>query len=143
MPLLNAWHELLGMPKYDEAWHRKDIRDEQDELDEAHGFIARWSEYSDVAYTYSRARWSGHRIPRPLRLAAYAYGLAYMFPKYTLRWLFFRTAGKRTDASVRLRAVRNPRKVKKLRGIAAENGLDEARFEQEAKKLLRYWPLLP
>jgi hypothetical protein len=28
MNLLNRWHNMLNMPKYDENWHRQDLADE-------------------------------------------------------------------------------------------------------------------
>jgi hypothetical protein len=47
------------MPKYDEEWHRQDMADELTEYEEASGFIDTWSELSDVAYTYTRAKRNG------------------------------------------------------------------------------------
>lgn len=57
----HLWHSMLDMPKHDDAWHRQDVADEMKELAEAKGFFWRWSERSDVVYTVTRARWSGHR----------------------------------------------------------------------------------
>lgn len=131
------------MPKNDLAWHRKDIDDEMKELEESRGFFHRWSELSDVCYTYSRARWSEYRdFSWPLSPHEYYWGLLYMYPKYSLRYLFYLVAGKIANRSVRLHEVRNPRKVEKLHGIAEKNGLDPERFEAVAKKMLRFWPLL-
>src|SRR3989344_5053399 len=59
--LIESWHSLLNMPKHDLAWHTEDIADEFEEFKEARGFIDKWSELSDVAYTYTRAQWSGHK----------------------------------------------------------------------------------
>lgn len=129
------------MPKNDRAWHEKDVADEVAELKEAKGIISRWSEYSDVAYTATRARWSGHAIDLPISRAGYLIGLLYMFPKYTLRWLFFRRIGKTFGKEFRM--VRNPAKVEKLRALAEMNGIDPEVFIAEAKRLLRFWPLLP
>lgn len=142
MSLIHIWHDLLKMPKHDEAWHRQDIADELLELKEARNFLERWSELSDIAYTYTRAHWSGYKIKRPLGLGAFVWGLIYMFPKYTLRWLFYRIVGRRVDPVVKLTEVRNPKKVEKLHEIALRYHLDPIRFETEAKRLLRYWPLL-
>lgn len=119
------------------------MQDELEELAEARGFVNRWSEYSDVAYTYTRAHWSGHMsIQNPLGFWKYFWGLLYMFPKYTLRWWFYRRAGKCVDPKVRMTEVRNPQKVEKLRTIAMKYGLEPALFEQICRRQLQYWPLL-
>ena len=87
---INLWHTILDMPKYDEEWHRQDIEDELKELRGAKGFLDTWSEKSDLVYTYTRAKWSGHHnIIFPKGKLDFLIGLVYMFPKYTLRWLFF------------------------------------------------------
>lgn len=44
MGLINKWHDMLNMPKYDEAWHTQDMADELAEYEEAHGLIDTWSE---------------------------------------------------------------------------------------------------
>ncbi len=131
------------MEKFDRQWHVDDIAGEFQELQEARGFLHRWSELSDVVYTYTRSRWTGFRdIPRPVSVAAMWWGSLYMIPKYTLRYLFFRRVGTMVGVSKPLRVVRNPYKVQKLHVIARENGLDPVAFEQAAKQLLRRWPLL-
>ncbi|MFA6429685.1 MAG: hypothetical protein WCV84_04285 [Patescibacteria group bacterium] len=141
--LLHLWHSLLNMPKYDRAWHEQDIADELKEYNDAHDtFLHRWSELSDVAYTYTRARWSGHDFPRPLPLHLFLIGVLYMIPKISLRWWFYRIAGKRTNPHARLHEVRNPKKIEKVRVISENYHLDTIRFEQECRKLLRWWPLL-
>lgn len=79
MNLLNRWHRMLNMPKYDENWHRQDLADELAEYEEAIGFIDIWSELSDVAYTYSRAKWSGHKnINFPLSRTKLYIGILYV-----------------------------------------------------------------
>ncbi|MFH1632301.1 MAG: hypothetical protein ABIA47_04805 [bacterium] len=141
--ITHLWHTILGMPKQDEAWHRQDVADEMDELKEARGFFARWSELSDVAYTVTRAWWSGHEsIKWPWSRRRRWWGSLYMFPKYTLRWLFFWILGKRFDRRLGMTEVRNPAKVHKLHEIAERNGIDPVNFERAAKRLLRFWPLL-
>lgn len=138
------WHDLLQMPKMSEVWHREDMADELTELQEARGFVSRWSEYSDVAYTYTRARWSGHgSIQNPLGFWAYLWGLLYMFPKYSSRWLFYRCAGKKMRPPVFLTEVRNPQKIEKLHKIAEKYQIDPVRFEEICRQQLRYWLLLP
>lgn len=136
------WHNLLDMPKKDEQWHKEDIADEYTELDEARGPINRWSEYSDVVYTVTRARWDGYDFASPLSKGLFLYGSLYMFPKYTLRYLFFRQAGKKLRSSRPLHEVRNPKKTHKLHHIASKYDLDPAKFAAICEKQLRYWPLL-
>lgn len=62
--IIHRWHTHLDMPKHDLAWHEQDVADELQELQEARGLIDRWSEYSDICYTYTRARWSGRQDMR-------------------------------------------------------------------------------
>ncbi len=37
--MINKWHQLLDMPKYDEAWHLQDLSDEMEEYKEATSVI--------------------------------------------------------------------------------------------------------
>lgn len=136
--IIYKWHSKLDMPKYDREWHRQDVADELQELKEANGVINKWSELSDVCYTYTRAHWSGHRdIALPISYSSYLIGLVYMFPKFHLRWRFFVILGKKLDKDVKIREVRNPRKVDKLETIAGRYGLDKEAFVSEAKKLMK------
>lgn len=137
--IIIAWHNRLDMPKYDLAWHKADVADELQELVEAKSFIDKWSELSDISYTYTRAKWSGHvDIDLPITYHQYLIGLIYMFPKYSLRWNFFYKLGKRLGAEVKVTEVRNPKKLSKLENIAEKYGLDKKQFVEEAKKLMRY-----
>jgi len=141
--LIKYWHSKLDMPKYDLDWHRQDIADELKEFEEAEGLICRWSEISDVVYTYTRAQWSGHKdLTFPLKRNSFYVGLLYMFPKYTLRWKFFRVLGKKFDKDLKITEVRNPRKIEKLENIAKKYGLDPIRFKDEAGKLMKRWIFL-
>ncbi len=141
--MINLWHSILKMPKHDALWHKQDMEDEFKELEEAEGFFDTWSELSDVVYTYTRARWSGHKhFYWPLSRMEFIKGIFYMIPKYTLRWLFFRLAGKMTDKKSLLREVRNPRKSHKLKTIAQKHGLNSDEFEKQCKRLLKIWPLI-
>ena len=131
------------MEKHDCAWHEADIADELAEYEKAQGFIERWSELSDIVYTYTRARWSDHvGLALPLSLRQFFFGSLYMFPKYTLRWLFFRRAGRKSGARRIVREVRNPAKAEKLNGIARIYGIDEAIFRDVCERQQRWWPLL-
>lgn len=53
--IINKWHSVLDMPKKDYYWHQADVLEELREFKEAKGLINKWSELSDVAYTYTRA----------------------------------------------------------------------------------------
>jgi len=124
------------MPKYDRQWHKKDVADEFAELKEAKGVINKWSELSDVCYTYTRALWSGHKnIKLPINYFCYLLGLTYMFPKFYLRWKFFDDLGKKINKNVKIREVRNPQKIDKLEIIADKYSLDKKIFIKEAKNL--------
>lgn len=133
------WHTWLGMPKKDLAWHQSDVADEYAELEEANGFIDRWSEKSDVVYTVTRARWSGHKLEYPMGKKDILLGAIYMYPKYTMRFLFFKRAAKKIDPTINLRQVRNPKKAHKLHHIANKHGLDPQKFEEVCVKQYRYW----
>lgn len=137
------WHTALGMKKYDAAWHQADIAAEILEYEKAKGFWEKWSELSDIVYAYTRAQWSGHsQMSFPFPLHYLVWGSLYMFPKYTLRWLFFLTAGRLAKSTRAVREVRNPAKVSKLDAIAKRYQLDERSFRAICQKLLKYWILL-
>lgn len=132
------WHKKLDMPKYNLAWHQRDIEDELLELKEARGIIHKWSELSDIAYTYSRALWSGHaELKLPISRIKYYFGLIYMFPKYQLRWNFFVDLGKKLNSDIKIREVRNPARANKLLEIAEKYNFDKKKFSEESKKMLK------
>jgi len=141
--IFNFWHTILGMDKNDLAWHKSDIVEELNEFNNATGLFAKWSEVSDVVYTYTRARWTGHsEVLFPLSSTHFILGSFYMFPKYTLRWLFYVTAGKIAGSKNIIREVRNPHKISKLDQIADKNNLNKEEFRHVCQKLLKYWILL-
>ena len=141
--LIEKWHTYLDMPKYDLEWHINDINDEIEELKEAKGLVSKWSEISDIVYTYTRAKWSGHDdINFPLGKIKFYFGLLYMFPKYTLRWRFFRILGNKFNNNLKISEVRNPEKIEKLENIAKKYNLDPEFFKDEAKKLMKKWVFL-
>lgn len=127
------------MPKENRDWHEQDVADELQELQEAIGFVDRWSEKSDVVYTVSRSRWSGHKFSYPLNKLDVVQGFMYMYPKYTMRFLFFRRAGKRLNKDADIRQVRNLKKDQRYLHIAQQNHLDPYKFEQICNKQYRYW----
>jgi len=129
---------MLNMARYDEAWHKHDMADELAEYHEAAGVVDVWSELSDVAYTYTRAIWSGHKnIEFPLPRWQLYVGIIYMLPKYTLRWRFFRKLGHQFDKNLHLSVVRNPKKVAKLVAIAENYRLDPTLFQIRAEEMLK------
>ena len=141
--LIKHWHNKLDMPKHDLEWHKQDIDDEYTEYKEAVGIIYKWSELSDVVYTYTRALWSGHTdIKFPFNNLQFFIGTIYMFPKYSLRWKFFNTLGKKFDKNLEIKEVRNPSKIEKLHKIAEQYDLNPENFKSEAKKLMKWWVFL-
>lgn len=143
--LLNRWHDWLGMDKFDRDWHASDMADELAEYHEETNLIKKWSEASDVVYTYTRSRWSGHHLDFPLGKTAFCLGLLYMFPKYNGRFLFFRAAGRKAGATPDIRCVRNPKKLHKLDDIVSYQQIkvDLQELKTICQKMLRRWPLLP
>jgi len=131
------------MPKYDLEWHINDLADEMAEYHEEQKLLKKWSELSDVVYTCTRGKWSGHEVEFPLKNWQYGVGTIYMFPKYSLRYAFFRRAGKKAGSAKKLREVRNPKKVHKLHLIAEKHNLSKEEFQQICEKQLKYWVLLP
>lgn len=129
----------MNQSKKDLAWHEQDVADELTELAEAVGIIDRWSEKSDVVYTVTRARWTGHELEYPICKRDQVLGFMYMYPKYTLRFLFFRRAGKKVDPSSDIRQVRNPKKAHKLQRIAEKHNLPANEFVLVCQKQYRYW----
>lgn len=142
---LNRWHDWLDMPKFDKAWHESDMADELAEYHEEAKLVKKWSEASDVVYTYTRSLWSGHSLTFPLSKAAFCLGLIYMLPKYSGRFLFFRNAGRKAGATPDIRCVRNPKKLHKLDDIITEQQIrvDSERLKAVCRKMLKRWPLLP
>lgn len=141
--MIEKWHDWLNMPKYDQRWHDNDMQDELKEYQVEANILKKWSEVSDLVYTYTRAKWTGHKLDFPLGRFEYFLGVIYMFPKYTSRYLFFRKAGKKVNSQVVVREVRNPKRMQKLEEIAATYRLDKTKFSKTCKRQLRYWPLLP
>ena len=141
--IIHKWHSILDMQKKDYYWHQADVLEELKEYKETKGLINKWSELSDVVYTYTRAHWAGHTlIEYTLNKTHFYIGLLYMFPKYSLRWKFYRVLGKKLDKNSRLTEVRNPNKIEKLEHIAKKYNLDPLKFKDEARKLMKRWIFL-
>lgn len=141
--ILNKWHDRLDMAKHDKAWHEQDMRDELEEYASAHGRVMKWSELSDVVYTYTRARWGGYDLDFPFSKLRFALGVIYMVPKYSMRFRFYKKAGQRTNSGREIHEVRNPKKVEKLHKIAEMYDIDAKDFQRVCDKQLKYWVLLP
>jgi len=141
--MINRWHDWLDMYKHDEAWHTQDLADELAEYSEKQSIFKKWSELSDVVYTSTRAKWTGHNINFPFSKLHYYVGATYMFPKYTARFLFYRAAGKKAGVQKLVHEVRNPKKTHKLHHIAEKYNLDKEQFQKICEKQLKYWLLLP
>lgn len=143
--MIQKWHSWLGMPVFDKAWHEQDLADELAEYHEETELLKRWSELSDVVYTCTRGRWSGHPIAFPLKRPLFYLGVPYMLGKYTGRFLFYRHAGRKAGADKTVRCVRNPKKLHKLDGVMDEQHVtvDRARLRAICARQLRWWPLLP
>jgi hypothetical protein len=141
--MINKWFDWIDQPKYDLAWHKQDMADELAEYHEETKPFKKWSELSDVVFTTARSRWSGHAMEFPLANWQYPLGVVYGLPKYSLRFLFFRRAGKKAGAKQDVKSVRNPRKTHKLHAIAEQNGIDKKQFQAICEQQLRFWILLP
>ncbi len=81
MIVYRRWHNLLDMPHRDKAWHERYMAEEFAELQAERGLINRWSEYADVVYGVTRARWNGYAVPSPISRTRFIYGSLYMFPE--------------------------------------------------------------
>lgn len=140
--MINKWHDYLGMVKHDKKWHENDLKDELLEYEEESSLFKKWSELSDVVYTCTRGRWSGHNLKFPFSIWQFYLGASYMFPKYTFRWWFFKAAGRKLGAN-EVHEVRNPKKIAKLHQIAERNNINKIKFQNVCEKQLKYWILLP
>jgi hypothetical protein len=67
-------------------------------------------------------------------------GMVYMFPKYTLRLLFWRRVGRACASATPLREVRNPDKVHKRHEIALHYGVQP---DAHCARIRQFFPLLP
>ena len=141
--MIEQWHDWLDMPKHDKAWHIQDLAEELAEYNEKQNIFKKWSELSDVVYTCTRGKWSGHEIEFPFSKLHYYTGIIYMIPKMTLRFLFFKKAGKKAGSQKQLHEVHNPKKTHKLHHIAEKYDIDKDQFQKICEKQLKYWILLP
>lgn len=141
--MISAWHSLLRMTKHDRKWHEADLADELGEYYAETKLLKKWSELSDVVYTCTCGRWSGHSIKFPFSWWQFVLGVIYMIPKYTGRWLFFRSAGRKAGAKKELHQVRNPKKTHKLHAIAEKYDLNPELFQTICEQQLKHWILLP
>lgn len=145
MSIVMRWHSWLNMPKFDKKWHEDDIDDEYQEYLEETKLLKKWSELSDIVYTYTRATWSGHKVATPVKQWQIIIGLPYMYIKYTSRYLFYRSAGRKAGANKYIRCVRNPKKPEKLEQILKEQKIqvDVNKLHDICRRQRRYWILIP
>jgi len=141
--MINKWHKWLAMVQRDQVWYVQDMAEELEEYYDEKHIIKRWSELSDVVYSYTRGRSNGHTLTFPFSSGYLVIGLIYMFPKYTGRWLFFRSAGKKVGSKMPIHEVRNPRKTYKLHEIAERYEVDVKKFQEICETQLKHWVLLP
>ncbi|PHH91763.1 hypothetical protein CDD83_10407 [Cordyceps sp. RAO-2017] len=144
--LLLRWHRLLRLQQQTLPWYRQRLREELSERRLAASAWQRLSETADVFYTISRAHHDGHLLRG---LPKFSLGhipvLAYLVPKYTLRWAFYRVAACccRAPDPASVREVVNPAKDRKLCDVAARHGIDPTAFVRVCRRLRLVWPLLP
>ena len=140
---ISIWHKWLGMSHHDHDWHVGDMADEYEEYIQAKGFFNTWSEMSDVVYTYTRGRCYDDckNLKNPFGFFKTLLGLVYMYPKYTLRWSFYRFVGKKFGKNIC--EVRNYKKEWKLDHIAEKNNIPKDEFKEAVNKYKKYWLFLP
>jgi len=141
--LIQKWHKLLNMNKHDYDWHMKDLQDELEEYNTARGLFHKWSELADVVYVYSRAKHNSDckELKNPVGVFKTFIGWIYMYPKYTLRWSFYRFIGNKFGKKIS--EIRNYKKEHKLKHIAEKHGIPEKEFIALVNKYKKYWLFLP
>jgi len=77
-----------------------------------------------------------------LRIIKLSLGLMYMFPKYTLRYFFWRAVG-RGCGGVAICEVRNPNKAHKRAAIARQYGVEVDVLERSYQRTRVFFFLLP
>lgn len=137
---------MLGLPRQTKSWYRDRLKEESRERRLASTRCHKLSETADVFYIISRAQHDNY----PLRqLPRFSHGhllvYAYLIPKYTLRWLFYRLASRLCGHAdpLSVREVVNPAKSSKLHQVASRHGISPIEFRQVCLRLRFVWPLLP
>lgn len=143
--MINKWHDWLDLPRFDKSWYEKDLADELAEYHDENNYFKKWSELSDVAYTVSRSQWSESTVDNPFSSTKHYLGVIYMVPKYTGRYFFYRTAGRKAGANKDIKWIRNPKKLHKLKEIVDEQDVvvDIEKLIATCEQQKKYWPLLP
>lgn len=144
--ILLRWHRALGLPQQPKYWYRDRLREETLERRRAETRWAHLSETADIFYILSRARHDGYPLcPLPPFSYKHVAVYAYMLPKYTLRWAFYRIAAalcRHGDVSS-VSEVVNPSKDGKLQEVACRHGIEPTNFLRVCRSLRLVWPLLP
>ncbi|RSM13245.1 hypothetical protein CDV31_005949 [Fusarium ambrosium] len=144
--ILLRWHRSLHLQKQEPSWYRDRLREELYERRQAKTPCQKLSETADVFYIISRSHHDGYPL-RHLPSFAFSHLLvyAYLLPKYTLRWKFYRSAaylcGSPNPGLVQ--EVVNPAKDHKLHEVVSRHGIDPETFTRVFRRLQYFWPLLP
>lgn len=141
--LIQKWFSKLELSKHDKAFFERQIADEFKELKEAKGLCNKWSELSDIVFNYARGRFDNgiQDLEFPLPYLYYYIGLVYGYPKFTLRWLFFKRVGKKFGVSIN--ELRNWKKVEKLKKIAQKYKIPELEFIEEVHRISKWHIFIP
>lgn len=142
--LINSWHSWMDMPIESLDWYYEKLSSEITELATAPNWLMRLSEESDVLYSHSRARHDGYDLRiKNIRSFYRCHIAVYMFAKFSSRRLFYISVGKKLSPPKDMKALRNPKKVENLIGLAKKHGYNETVFCYVAQKKLKNWPFLP
>ena len=146
--LIDAWHGKMAMPIREPEWYPYAVEDEMKEYVEAieqnFSFIMRTSEAANVLYCITRSQHDF--FPTDIELLEKFWRIhiiLYMLCKMSARRLFFLRLSKKLYPYKDMYALRNPRKIEKLRTLAQKHSYDEEELVRLATRQLRYWPLLP
>jgi hypothetical protein len=154
---LHLWHGMMSLQSQSPpSWYEDRLREEVVALSLATGYIEKLSEESDLFFLLSRSQYDGfpQRVLPPLLHPWFplltfrfrnALVYAYMILKYTGRFAFYRAVARRCGDENwwDVREVIDPADDSNLEEVAKQHGIEEERFKKVAKRLLRWWPLLP
>ncbi|TVY36048.1 hypothetical protein LOCC1_G007975 [Lachnellula occidentalis] len=135
--LLRRWHKMLNLRHQSPpSWYQDRLDEEILEVSAATSRVEVLSETSDVLFSIIRARYDGFPVQEPLMIVNVNYRrfsvYMYMLAKFTMRWLFYRTAAYLCKAGNcgSVCEVVNPGKGHKRRAVARRHCIDPERFER-------------
>ncbi|RSM02831.1 hypothetical protein CEP52_007731 [Fusarium oligoseptatum] len=143
--ILLLWHRSLRLQKQEPSWYRDRLREELYERRQAKTLCQKLSETADVFYIISRSHHDGYPLRHlPGFACSHLLVYAYLLPKYTLRWKFYRLAAYQCGSPNAgfVREVVNPAKDHKLHEVASRHGIDPETFTRVCRRLRYFWPLL-